>query len=312
MRRFLLELSLYAIAAFVLAAVMDRMVCTGLLKMEDYRFQDYAAMLQGGMEHDILIMGNSRGKSHYDTALIDSLAHVSSFCIGAGGYPLPIQQLKYHLYREHNQKPRVIIEDIDFMCFRDIDDIRHQHQSEQFFPLVYDPTMRQELKRFGYGFMELNIPMFRMYGYQQVIKNGLLEALHLKHYVSRPAYKGHRAEEGDWNGEELRKMSADSILTEASVQKMFVDFLEQCAKDSIQVVLGHSPVYFEAKEKLIGLDSLRSYFANTAEKYGTLYLDYLDHPISLDSNNFCVAIHMNPDATQAFTEQLCQDLAIFE
>ena len=310
MRRFLLKFSLYAIAALVLATVMDRMVCTGLLQMEDYRFQDYAAMLQGGMKHDILIMGNSRGKSHYDTALIDSLENVSSFCIGAGGYPLPIQLLKYHLYREHNQKPAIIIQDIDYMCFRAFTDVRHQHQSEQFFPLIYDPFMRRELKQFGYGFLELNVPMYRMYGYQQAIKNGLLEALHLKHYVSRPAYKGHRPEEGAWDGEELRKKDVDTLRPNDSVIRIFEDYLAHCVSDSIQVILVHSPMYHEAREKLIGLDSLRAYFVHTAKHFGMTYLDYLDNPITLDSNNFCVATHMNPNTTQAFTKILCKDLEL--
>lgn len=308
MRRFLLKYSLYAVVAFVLAAALDRMVCVGLLRMEDYRFQDYAAMLQGGMKHDILIMGNSRGKSHYDTALIDSLANVSSFCIGAGGYPLPVQLLKYHLYREHNQKPGIIIQDIDYMCFRAFTDVRHQHQSEQFFPLVYDPLMRREMKQFGYGFLELNAPMYRMYGYQQVIKNGLLECLHLKHYVSRPAYKGHRPEEGAWDGEELRRKEADTLRSDDSVIKIFEDYLAHCASDSIRVILVHSPMYHEAREKLIGLDSLRMYFAHTAKQYRMTYFDYLDNPIALDSNNFCVAVHMNSAATQEFTKDLCHDL----
>ena len=59
--------------------------------MEDYRFQDYAAMLRGGMDRDLLIMGNSRGKAHYDPRVLDSLLHTDSFCIGVGGYPFNIE-----------------------------------------------------------------------------------------------------------------------------------------------------------------------------------------------------------------------------
>ena len=311
MRRFLSKVLIYTVAAFIFAAAMDKAVCSGLLKMEDYRFQDYAAMLKGGMDNDILIMGDSRGKSHYDTALIDSLENVSSFCIGAGGYPLGVQLMKYDLYNEHNKKPALIVQDIDNSCFREFTDIRHQHQSEQFFPLVYDRLMRKELKDLGYGFCELNIPMFRMYGYQQVIKNGLLEALHLKHYVSRPAYKGHRPEYGPWNGEELRKMSIDSIRPNPTVVARFEEYLKQCKVDSINVVLVYSPLYFEARQKLMGLDSLRTYFANTAERLGIKYLDYLDTPITLDSNNFVVSVHMNPATTKEFTELFSTDLDSF-
>ena len=308
MRKFISKVLLYAVVAYALALALDVTVCSGLLKMEDYRFQDYASMLKGGMENDILIMGNSRGKSHYDTALIDSLENVSSFCIGIGGYPLGVQLMKYHLYCEHNHKPSLIIQDIDYGCLREFTDIRHQHQSEQFFPLVYDSLMRSELKRFGYGFCELNVPMLRMYGYQQVIKNGLMEALHLKHYVSRPSYKGHRPEEGIWDGEELRKMSVDTIRPNILSMALLEQYLGQCKADSIRVALVYSPMFYEARQKLMGLDSLRAYFANTADRLGMTYLDYLDTPITLDSNNFCVAVHMNQKATEQFTELLIQNL----
>ena len=63
-------------------------------------------------------------------------------------------------------------------------DIRHQHESEQFFPLVYDKSMRKALRVAGYGFLELNVPLYRFFGYQQVIKNGLLEALSGVHSVT--------------------------------------------------------------------------------------------------------------------------------
>ena len=308
MTRFLLKFLLFAATVWVLAACLDRMVCKGLLKMEDYRFQDYSAMLEGGMDHDVLIMGNSRGKSHYDTRIIDSLGGVSSFCIGIGGYPLNIQLMKYALYREHNEKPRVIIQDIDLGTVSQMRDIRHRHQSEQFFPLVYDRKMRSELKQAGYGFCELYLPLYRMYGYQQAIKNGLMECLGLKHYVVWPAYKGHRPESGAWDGNELRKMAPFEVAFNDRDKQLLEDYLAECRRDSVRVILVYSPMYVGAREKISGLDEARRYFDETARKFGCTYLDYLDDPICQDSTRFCVSVHMNPMATALFTRELCHAL----
>jgi hypothetical protein len=309
MKRFLLKLFLFLAAIFILAAALDVIVSKGVLKMEDYRFQDYAAMLKGGMDHDVLIMGNSRGKSHYDTYLIDSLCHVSSFCIGVGGYPFNVQLMKYHLYREHNAKPRVIIQELDHGTIQFFADVRHQHQSEQFFPLVYDRAMRKELKGMGYGWCELNLPMYRYYGYQQVIKNGLLEFFHLKHYVTMPAYKGHRPEEGPWNGAPLAEMEEQKITITDENLALFESYLQQCRSDSIQVVLVYSPIYIEATKKMIGFDNMRDLFRSLASKYEFHYLDYTTGcPISQDTSNFCISVHMNPEATLAFAYMLCDDL----
>ena len=309
MKKFLIRLFVSAVVLFVLARVLDFVVCKGLLKMEDYRFQDYAAMLDGGMDHDLLIMGNSRGKAHYDPRILDSLLHTDSFCIGIGGYPFNVQLLKYNLYREHNRKPKVIIQDIDHgTVFNFFSDVRHQHQSEQFFPLVYDREMRKELKRVGYRFPDLNLPMYRLFGYQQVIKNGLLEALHVKHYVSFPAYKGHRPEDGEWDGTELRKMEPQKLVMDASRKALFESYLARCREDSIQVVLVYSPMYAGATEKIQGLEEIRDCFSEMARQYGCIYLDYLDDPVCHDSTHFCVSVHLNPAATAAFTRRLAHDV----
>ena len=309
MKRFLIKTLIFLLVVFVLASVLDVIVSKGVLRMEDYRFQDYAAMLEGGMDHDVLIMGNSRGKSHYDTYLIDSLCHVSSFCIGVGGYPFNVQLMKYKLYREHNAKPRVIIQELDHGTIKSFADVRHQHQSEQFFPLVYDRGMRKELKKLGYGWCELNLPMYRYYGYQQVIKNGLLEFFHLKHYVTFPAYKGHRPEEGPWNGAPLAEMEEYTLTFSDENLAVFENYLQDCERDSIRVVLVYSPLYIGAIRKMKGFDEVCTRFRELAEKYDFHFLNYTtDCPISQDTSNFCVSVHLNPAATKAFSEILCHDL----
>ena len=85
MKKFLLKTLGFAAMVLVLAVGLDWLICHGLLKMDDYRFQDYRAMLEGGMDNDILILGNSRGKSHFDTRVIDSLSQKQSFNLGIGG-----------------------------------------------------------------------------------------------------------------------------------------------------------------------------------------------------------------------------------
>ena len=308
MKKFLLKFLGLSVLVLVLAFGLDWLICRGLLKMDDYRFQDYAAMLEGGMDNDILIMGNSRGKSHFDTRVIDSLSQGHSFNISIGGYPINAQLLKYRLYREHNRKPDLIIQNIDYLTIQVMQDIRHQHESEQFFPLVYDKTMRKALREAGYGFLELNVPLYRFFGYQQVIKNGLLEALHIKHYASRSSIKGFLPENGRWNGSELQRMRPESIRLSEEGKNLLEGYLARCRADSVQVVLVNSPLYAGAQKKLKGYDDARVYFEQTAAKYGCVYLDYADTPVCQDSSNFVVSVHLNAHAARQFTETLVEDL----
>ena len=310
MKRFLKKLFVFAVVVYVLALGLDLLICKGLLRMDDYRFQDYHAMLEGGMDNDILIIGNSRGKSHFDTAVIDSLTGSSSFNIGIGGYPINVQLAKYQLYRERNRKPAIVFQNIDYSTVRTFNDIRNQHESEQFFPLVYDRVMRKQLRSMGYGFFELNIPLYRMFGYQQVIKNGLLEGLHIKHYASRPSYKGYLSEKGKWNGTELRRMKPEQVVLSDEGKGLLENFLSECNADSIQVVMVNSPMYLGAQDKLLGYQDAREYFEQLAEKYDCIYLDYTDTPICRDTANFCVSVHLNSEAAAQFTEILCNDLMV--
>jgi len=309
MRHFLIKLTTFSLAVYVLLWIADYYVCSGLLNMEDYRFQDYSSMLEGGMENDVVIMGNSRGKSHFDTRIIDSLCDVSSFSIGIGGYPLNVQLAKLKLYLEHNDKPKVIIQNVDYVTFGLMDDVRHQHQSEQFFPLIYDRAMRRELRRLGYGFLDLYVPMYRMYGYQMVIKNGLLEASHLKHYVSRPAYKGFRPEDGPWDGEGLAEMKKTKVSVPQKGKELMNEYLSFCRDNNIGVILVNSPMYYGAIEKLDGYEDVQEYFRDLSRIFDIPFLDYTENcAISRDTANFCVSVHMNPQATKEFTELLCGDI----
>ena len=308
MKKFLLKTLGFAVLVLALAIGLDRLICRGLLKMDDYRFQDYRAMIEGGMDNDILILGNSRGKSHFDTHVIDSISGKQSFNIGIGGYPINAQLLKYQLYRAHNRKPDLIIHNVDYSTIRVMPDIRNQHESEQFFPLVYDKVTRKNLRENGYGFLELNVPLYRLFGYQQVIKNGLLEALHLKHYASRPSYKGFLPEKGRWNGTELERMKPELVELSEYGRTLFEEYLAQCRADSIRVVLVNSPMYAGAQEKLLCYGDARTYFEQMSEEYGCLYLDYTDTPVCYDTSNFVVSVHLNARAAREFSETLMEDL----
>ena len=142
-----------------------------------------------------------------------------------------------------------------------------------------------------------------------MIKNGLLESLHIKHYVSMPAYKGFRAEKGDWDGTHFNEMEPEPVDFDKYSRSLFEVFLEQCHADSVQVVLVFSPMYKDAESKLLGLNELRSWLDGFNEQYGFPFLDYMfTLPISQDTSNFCNASHMNPIATDEFTKVLCNEL----
>ena len=169
MRQFIIKSLKFGLAVLVVSVLLDLMISFGLRKTECYRFQMFSDIIKGDMNCDLLYMGNSRGFSHFNPRVIDSICGVNSYSLGLGGYPINAQIAAYHCYKTHNGTPKMIVQQVDFVTLNLMNDIRHQHDSERFFPTVYDKCMRKELKSLGYGFMELHCPLYRYFGYQKVM-----------------------------------------------------------------------------------------------------------------------------------------------
>lgn len=309
MRKFIIKCLSFGLLVLSLAIALDYLISMGLRRTDCYKYQVFNDIYKGNLDYNVLYMGNSRGFSHFNPRIIDSICHINSYGLGLGGYPINVQIAEYHCYKAHNTTPKLIVQQVDFMTLYMEKDIRHQHDSERFFPTVYDLYTRKELKKLGYGLLDLNCPLYRYLGYQTVIKNGILEFFRIKHYIDRPAYKGFSAEEGEWDGTNVAKMdSIDGSLDEQAMV-LFEDYLTECKKDGVYVLLVNSPVYTMTTRKVKNMTKLNNYFENVAQKYGYKYLNYTEnYDLCDDTLNFSVSIHLNPKATDIFSKDFAEDM----
>ena len=309
MRKFLIKSLGFGVLVLLVAVMLDMMISFGLRKTDCYRYQTFSDIFKGNMNCDVLYMGNSRGFSHFNPRIIDSICGVNSYSLGLGGYPINAQIATYHCYKAHNGTPRLIVQQVDFVTLSIMQDIRHQHDSERFFPTVYDPIMRKELKNMGYGFMELYCPIYRYFGYQKVIKDGLLEFLKVKHYIERPAYKGFSPEKGKWDGTNVAAMDSITSALDKEAIALFENYLDECEKDGVYVLLVNSPVYAPTTKKVKNMDEVNNYFENVADRFDYKYLNYTEnYDLCNDTLNFCVSVHLNPEATDKFSTDFAHDL----
>ena len=300
MKKFLITISIFAVTIYGLAWGLDYAISKGLQQMDDYRYMSWREMQQGNINADILIMGNSRALSHFEPWTIDSITGMSCYNLGIGGYPINVETMKYHTYCLYNNKPNVIIQQIDYMTLGNIS-APHQHQSEQFLPLLYR-RIRPELRRIGYTWLDLHCPLYRYWGYQMVIKNGLLEFLGIKHYVNDPSRLGIHYERGVWNGSELASMDTICATINDEGKQCFEEYMQTCAADGIKVILVNSPMYRGAMNKTMGIKSVNAYLDSIAEVYNTEYWNYTEnYELCGDTANFVVSVHMNPEATHKFS-----------
>jgi hypothetical protein len=256
MNRFIFKAISYTLVVGILAVVLDYVITSGLRQTEEYQFQTYDAILDGRAEADLLIMGNSRGFSHFDPRILETELNIDCFNISIGGYPFNIQyHLRYKPYRQFNAPPKIIVQNVDFWTLDTIKSIKHGHESEQFFLLTYHQRMREKLRQNGYGLTDAYFPLWRYHGYQQVIKQGLLEFFGIKHYDNRPSYKGYYPEHGSIDPGAIEAMAPVSGNLDPQTFTLMEQFLGECRRENIQVVLVNSPVYYPATYKITNMNS---------------------------------------------------------
>lgn len=309
MRKFIEKCLSFGLLVLSIATALDYMISMGLRRTDCYRYQVFNDIFNENLKYDVLIMGNSRGFSHFNPRIIDSICHVNSYGLGLGGYPINAQIAEYHCYKAHNGIPKLIVQQVDFVTLNMMTDIRHQHDSERFFPTVYDKFMRKELIQLGYGFWELYCPLYRYNGYQKVIKDGLLEFLGIKHYVDRPAYKGFSPEKGIWDGTNVAAMDSISGVMNENAIALFENYLLECKEDGVDVLLVNSPVYASATRKVKIMTDVNDYYESVAQRFGFKYMNYTEnYDLCNDTLNFCVSVHMNPEATDKFSTDFANDV----
>lgn len=308
MKKFLIKIVIFAVVLYGLAWGLDYAISKGLWQMEDYRFMSWHEMQQGDINADIIIMGNSRGFSHFEPWTIDSICGTKSYCLGLGGYSITVETLKYNYYRLYNVKPKIILQQMDYFTLRN-DFAPHNHESEQYLPLIYERRMHEELQRVGYSWLDVHCPLYRYFGYQMVIKNGLLEFLGFKHYIHEPSRMGHHYESGPWDGTELAAMDTMQATMSEEGKHSLEAYIQQCADEGVKVILVNSPTYIGATKKTIGLDDVNAYFDSIARAYNTEYWNFTEnYDLCNDTANFVVSIHMNPQATHQFTIDIANRL----
>jgi hypothetical protein len=309
MRKFIVKSLIMGLLVLLFAIALDYMISMGLRRTDCYRYQAFSDIFNENLTYDVLYMGNSRGFSHFNPRIIDSICHVNSYGLGLGGYPINVQIAEYHCYKAHNGTPKLIVHQVDFVTLSMMTDIRHQHDSERFFPTVYDKSMRKELTQLGYGFLELYCPLYRYNGYQKVIKDGLLEFLGIKHYVDRPAYKGFSPEKGVWDGTNVAAMDSISGVMNQDAIALFENYLLECKEDGVDVLLVNSPVYAPTTRKVKNMTEVNDYYESVAQRFGFEYMNYTEnYDLCNDTLNFCVSVHLNPKATNKFSTDFAKDI----
>lgn len=307
MKKFLSKILTFFVILYVLAISIDVFVSKQFHHTTDYRYSVWNDILQGEMKNDILIMGSSRAWVQISPQILDSVLKCSSYNLGMDGSGISRQIPRYNLYREYNNHPKVIIQNVDWSSTLENSYQKKGYLLEQYFPYFYQTKMRKLVLKYEmFDFFDYSLPLIRYVRYSNMWQTyQAIKQLRNPEYSLVKGYKGLTRE---WNGKELHKMDSLKFLYTKQSLNEFCNYVERCKEDSIQMIFVYTPFYIEGTKLVSNISEFYNLFDSIAKKNNIIILNYLSNEICYDSAYFYNAMHLNKKGAERFSIVLAHDL----
>ena len=307
MKKFLKNSISFALVIVVLAIIADMVVSKGLRLTDRGHFYTMNALMNQKMDADLVILGHSRAMSSYDPHILDSLLKVNSRNLGVSAQPFGVSYLRWQLYKRNNNKPRLIIVNIDF---RDLRMVSDGFEKEQYYPYMTDTLVKPYLDLYGFTWAEKHIPMYRYRGDYKLMAIAFGELLHLHHDQKGHYYKGYNNVNTAWNGHNLNELLKNSKIMgqcEPKAVALLEQFLQETRRDSIPVIFVYAPLYNLLKDNLDEKKTRKTY-QDLSQSYDIPLLDFSTMNISFDTSYFMNGHHVNQKGAEIFTTTLAHSI----
>jgi len=301
MKKFIKKNILFFVCVITFLLAFDYFISFALRKSIHVNNIAWSEIFTGELQNDVVIMGSSRAVVQYNVIMLDTLLHVNSYNLGVHGRKIETQILKYDTYRRLNCKPKLIIQNIDFMTIgKD-----NAAAREQFFPYFYDKTFKQEVVELEeLSLADKYIPGFRYAGYLDRILSRFIVSSDGRQTVT----KGYYSLEKEWNGNEFGKQAEIKYLQDSLVLHTFDDYLSETKSENIKVIFVYAPLYIGATEQIVNIEGMYQMYDSIARKHDIPILDYNYMSICYDTAYFFNATHLNKKGAELFSAKLAHDI----
>ena len=301
MKRFLLHIIYMMLLLLGINWCVDLYVSHRLQHSEERMYVGWNDIITTQLNADLLVMGNSRAWVMYDSYILDSILGVNSYNIGIDGSPFNRQIAKYNIYATfQNKKPQYIVLNIDHMSMI----WREGYEREQFFPYMWYPSFRREIKKVEpLTIAELYMPLYRYTTYK-----GIWDVVMEEPENVADLYKGYAGQERVWDGTAYNKIDTVHFEIDNRTLEMLDAFLSERQKEGIRILFCYAPIYIGVIGKMDNYSEMRDFYQMLADRYDIPILDYTYSDISMDTMYFYNATHLNKTGAELFSIQLAHDL----
>lgn len=309
MKKFIINIIVFAAIIGFFAALFDYAITTGLRNRTDYQQEVWNDLMNPDVNPDVVVLGNCVALHDVNPAIIDSALGVDSYVFAMSNLTFPYHNFMWEMYRKYRSTlPKLVILCLDYsdMNYRDA---KTNQENEQFLSLMYDKDARDFLLQYGgYSFLDAYMPCYRYFGHTKRIKYGLMNFIGVKGYAGvRNRYKGYQALDvpysfpKDWYDGAFEQPIEDGVVA------MLDTFLYDCKKMGIEVLVTLPPIAYELSDMIVNKEDVYHLYEAISEKYGYPCLNYCaPHWMSMDTNYFETPNHLNGYIADQYTADLAR------
>ncbi|MDH8700831.1 hypothetical protein M2138_000162 [Dysgonomonadaceae bacterium PH5-43] len=307
MKTYILKTLALVLILCLLMTILAKIADEGLKKTEKDGFS-VNKYINGGMEHNLLILGNSRAWVHFSPMILDSILHVNSYNMGEDAMETINIIGLYNLYIAYNSKPKYIV----LSVYEDI--LQKQTslpQASSYAPYLYNPIVWELVSKYN-DFNEIH----KIFPFIKHLRNesfiiGLEEYFGINHYLSS-RYKGYEGRNIQWDGtfDKFKKDNPNGYYREYTEECFTAldEFIKQQLANGVNIALVWSPQYYELEELLQNKDVAVDFYKNLSDKYNIPFLDYSSDSICYNKDYFYNSQHMKKVGAELFSTKLATDL----
>ncbi len=308
MRKFLFRIMVFLAPIIVIAGLTEWYFSKTLRKSNAHAESEYPtwnAILDGNINSDIAIYGSSRAWVHVSPTILQDSLKMSVYNFGIDGHNFWLQHLRHKLYLEHNKKPKLIIQTLDFLTLMKQKTL---YNPDQFLPyMLWNNEIREATLSYeGYKFFDYEIPLVRYYGKLDAFEE-------IKRLIRNPddnvpvRFRGYKGMDRKWNSDfENAKLKYKKINVELNSKSvaLFEKYLQECQSKKIKMIFVYTPEFIDGQNLIINREDIMALYRKFSLKYNIPFYDYSNDALSMNQDNFYNALHLNKAGSEKFSRKL--------
>lgn len=311
MSKVLIKISVSFAIFTILSLFFNFVLDNGIAKTNLYEYKKFNDLKNGNIDCDLLIIGSSRARNHYNTEIIDSILKVKTHNIGILASFLDYNLMTLKLYLQFNKKPKAMILDLSIYSMQDIDEIRNVNQyvgiidNENVFKTLVNKSNTIWFYRY--------IPLFKYVINREALQVAITSILD-KDESPKTIPNGYSNTDKKFDGPEYNKFieslakGKETIKCESKRSNDLKNIIEICKKDNINLFIVFSPSYELFFNNISNKEEIIKMYEEIAKDNNVIFWDYSNNDICKNVDLFFDCDHLNNKGAKLFSSLLANDI----